>query len=332
MQEDYLTKIRSVYNQFTKAEKKVADYILENPKKVLFMSISDLAEACNVGDTSVFRFCKTMNVKGYQEFKMMLSLSMRQAAPDPTAEQDKSITLQDNIEDLVKKVLAENVSAIQETYSLINLKTVSAAVDALSEAKRILFFGVGTSMLTAMKAMNKFLRIEPKVSCIMDANMQLITASTLNADDVALIFSYSGSTKDTVEIAKSAKRAGAKTILITRFQKSPLTEYADIILLCGANEGTLQKGSTSAEISQLFLVDILYSEYYRRHYQVCKENWEKTKAAIADKKVASRTGGTTVPIRACEWPSQISKTTALTKFTKCPLRSCTFPAELGEFS
>ena len=283
MQEDYLTKIRSVNNQFTKAEKKVADYILENPKKVLFMSISDLAEACNVGDTSVFRFCKTMNVKGYQEFKMMLSLSMRQAAPDPTAEQGQSITLQDNIEDLVKKVLAENVSAIQETYSLINLKTVSAAVDALSEAKRILFFGVGTSMLTAMKAMNKFLRIEPKVSCIMDANMQLITASTLNADDVALIFSYSGSTKDTVEIAKSAKRAGAKTILITRFQKSPLTEYADIILLCGANEGTLQKGSTSAEISQLFLVDILYSEYYRRHYQVCKENWEKTKAAIADK-------------------------------------------------
>ena len=234
MQEDYLTKIRSVYNQFTKAEKKVADYILENPKKVLFMSISDLAEACNVGDTSVFRFCKTMNVKGYQEFKMMLSLSMRQTAPDPTAEQGKSITLQDNIEDLVKKVFAENVSAIQETYSLINLKTVSAAVDALSEAKRILFFGVGTSMLTAMKAMNKFLRIEPKVSCIMDANMQLITASTLNADDVALIFSYSGSTKDTVEIAKSAKRAGAKTILITRFQKSPLTEYADIILLCGA--------------------------------------------------------------------------------------------------
>ena len=146
MQEDYLTKIRSVYNQFTKAEKKVADYILENPKKVLFMSISDLAEACNVGDTSVFRFCKTMNVKGYQEFKMMLSLSMRQAAPDSTAEQGKSITLQDNIEDLVKKVLAENVSAIQETYSLINLKTVSAAVDALSEAKRILFFGVGTSI------------------------------------------------------------------------------------------------------------------------------------------------------------------------------------------
>lgn len=283
MQDDYITKIRSAYNQFTKAEKKVADYILENPKKVLFMSISDLAGACDVGDTSVFRFCKTMNVKGYQEFKMMLSLSMRASESPLTDTEDTTITLEDNISELAKKVLSENVSAIQETYSLIDVKQMTAAMDALSSAKRIVFFGVGTSMLTAMKAMNKFLRIEPKVICNMDANMQLITASTLTDQDVALIFSYSGSTKDTVEIARSAKAAGAKTIVITRFTKSPLTEFADIILLCGANEGTLQNGSTSAEISQLFLVDVMYSEYFRRHYKRRKPNWDKTAHSIADK-------------------------------------------------
>lgn len=283
MQDDYITKIRSAYNQFTKAEKKVADYILENPKKVLFMSISDLAGACDVGDTSVFRFCKTMNVKGYQEFKMMLSLSMRASESPLTDTEDTTITLEDNISELAKKVLSENVSAIQETYSLIDVKQMTATMDALSSAKRIVFFGVGTSMLTAMKAMNKFLRIEPKVICNMDANMQLITASTLTDQDVALIFSYSGSTKDTVEIARSAKAAGAKTIVITRFTKSPLTEFADIILLCGANEGTLQNGSTSAEISQLFLVDVMYSEYFRRHYKRCKPNWDKTAHSIADK-------------------------------------------------
>ena len=81
MQGDFLIKVRAVYNQFTKAEKKVADYILQHPKDVLFMSITDLAEACNVGDTSVFRFCKTMNLKGYQEFKMMLSLSLHEGLP-----------------------------------------------------------------------------------------------------------------------------------------------------------------------------------------------------------------------------------------------------------
>ena len=106
MQEDYITKIRSAYNQFTKAEKKVADYILANPRQVLFMSISDLAEACDVGDTSVFRFCKTMNVKGYQEFKMMLSLSMRSNDSALSVTEDKTITLEDDIAELAKKVLS----------------------------------------------------------------------------------------------------------------------------------------------------------------------------------------------------------------------------------
>ena len=282
MQEDYLTKIRSAYNQFTRAEKRVADFILENPKKVLFMSISDLAEACDVGDTSVFRFCKTMNMKGYQEFKMTLSLSMR-SGREELPETEERIRLEDDISDLAKKVLTENISAIQETYSLLDLKQVTLAMDAISRAKRVIFFGVGASMLTAMKAMNKFLRVEPKVYCSEVANVQLMMASMMGPEDAAVIFSYSGATKDIVEIARLAKRSGAKVIAITRFTKSELTEYADLILLSGANEGGLQSGSTSAEISQLFLVDIMYSEYYRRHYRSCMENHEKTERALADK-------------------------------------------------
>ena len=282
MQEDFLTRIRSVYNQFTKAEKQVADFILENPQKVLFMSISDLAKACSVGDTSVFRFCKTMNVRGYQEFKMMLSLSMRKNT-DSSIPEERTITLEDNIADLAGKVLEDNLSALRETYSLIDLREMTHAMDVLTDAGRIFFFGVGASMLTAMKAMNKFLRIEPKVYCAEVVNVQLMTAATLTNEDAAVIFSYSGSTRDTVKIAKLAHDNGAKTIVITRFKKSPLTEYADIVLLCGANEGSLQGGSTSAEISQLFLADVMYSEYYRRHFKRCESCRQKTAEALKDR-------------------------------------------------
>ena len=214
---------------------------------------------------------------------MMLSLSMRSTDEDITETSERNITLEDDISKLAKKVLTENISAIQETYSLLDLKQMTAAMDLLSGARKIIFFGAGTSMLTAMKAMNKFLRIEQKVYCNEVVNVQLMTAATMSPDDVAVIFSYSGATKDTVEIARLVKEAGARTIVITRFNRSPLTEYADIILLCGANEGTLQSGSTSAEISQLFLVDIMYSEYYRRHYKRCSAYLEKTSKAIADK-------------------------------------------------
>ena len=283
MQEDFLTKIRSAYNQFTKAEKKVADYILQNPDQVLFMSISDLAETCKVGDTSVFRFCKTMNVKGYQEFKMTLSLSMRGNEKESKEGDGGNVSLEDNIAELAGKVLEETIASIRETHSLLDFNKVTEAMNALSKAKRILFFGVGASMLTAMKAMNKFHRIEPKVYCSEMVSQQLMSAATMEKGDVAVIFSYSGATKDIVEIAKQAKESGASIISITRFQKSALTEYTDILLLCGANVGSLQQGSTSAEIAQLFLVDIMYTEYYRRHYEYCNQILEKTTVAIKDR-------------------------------------------------
>lgn len=282
MEGDFLTRVRSAYNQFTKAEKKVADYILQNPRQVLFMSITDMAEACEVGDTSVFRFCKTMELKGYQEFKMMLSLSLRGEAGE-----DKGLTgdvsLDDTFTEVAKKVLNTNMNALTETYSLLDEAVFSAAIDSLHEAQRIYFFGVGASLLTALKAMNKFLRIEPKVYCVQDSHMQAMAASMLGPSDTAVIFSYSGATKDTIHVAELARRAGARIICVTRFVKSPLTSYADYTLLCGANEGPLQGGSTSAEISQMFLVDMMYTEYYRRYYDYCSKNNEKTSGSVIEK-------------------------------------------------
>lgn len=282
MEGDFLIKVRAAYNQFTKAEKKVADYILQDPKSVLFMSITDLAEACDVGDTSVFRFCKTMELKGYQEFKMMLSLSLRNEAGE-NKEFTGNVSLDDTFSEVAQKVLSTNMNALTETYSLLDEDMFSRAIDSLHGAGRIYFFGVGASLLTALKAMNKFLRIEPKVYCVQDSHMQAMAASMMGPSDVAVLFSYSGATKDTIHVAETAKRAGAKIICVTRFVKSPLTSYADYTLLCGANEGPLQGGSTSAEISQLFLVDMMYTEYYRRYYDQCSKNNEKTSGAVIEK-------------------------------------------------
>ena len=283
MPSDFITKIRSSYNQLTKAEKKVADYILAYPKDVLFMSITDLAEACEVGDTSVFRFCKTMELKGYQEFKMMLSLSISEGQEDVDQFTGNNISLDDSFGELTKKVLNTNITALTETYALIREDVVNQAIIMLHEARRIFFFGVGASMLTAMKAMNKFLRIENKVFGIQDSHMQAMAAATMSEEDVAVMFSYSGATKDTIHVAEVAKRAGAKIICVTRFVKSPLSAYADITLLSGANEGPLQGGSTSAEISQLFLIDLLYMEYYKRYFNQCSVNNEKTSASVTEK-------------------------------------------------
>lgn len=275
------SSIHSKYNNFTNTDKKVADYVLDNMGSVVYMSITDLAEACGVGESSIFRFCKSLSYKGYQEFKIALahSITVDHEIPQLT----DHVRMTDSIEQVASKVLSNNISALNETYNLINFEDIDKAVNHIVNADRVLFFGVGSSFVTALEAKNKFMRITNKTECSMDSHLQMISAALMTKRDIAVVISYSGSTKDSIELAKKAKERGATVISITRFIKSPLTSYSDLTLLCGANEGPLQGGSLLAKISQLYLLDILYVEYFKRTHEESILNKESTAAAVSEK-------------------------------------------------
>jgi DNA-binding MurR/RpiR family transcriptional regulator len=278
---DILALIHSKYNNFTNTEKKVADYILLNTNNVIYMSITDLAEACGVGESSVFRFCKTLRLRGYQEFK--IALAHNTTLGDEMPQLSSQVTMDDTVDELSSKMLAANINSLTETHNLIVSNDVGEAVDLIIKAERVHFFGVGSSLMTALEAKNKFMRITNKTECSIDSHLQIMSASLMTDADVAVLISYSGSTKDTIEVAKVAKERGAKIIAITRFSKSPLTSFADITLLCGANEGPLQGGSLTAKISQLYLLDLLYTEYFKRTSEVSRINKEHTANSVIEK-------------------------------------------------
>lgn len=282
-QENFILKIRSLYNQFTKVEKKVADYVLQHPDEVVYMSINDLADACQAGETSVYRFCRDLGVEGYQDFKMKLSLSISKNKLGSMDEPTGNVTREDSISVLAQKTAQTLTNTIAETLSSFSESEFLRTIEMIEEAENFYFFGIGDSLLTAMEASNTFMRVTKKVHCLSDPHLQAMTASMMTSRDLVIAISYSGSTKDTVHAVKLAKEAGAKIACITRFIKSPLTVYADAVLLCGSNEGPLQAGSTSGKISQLFLVDLLFSEYYRRTYTESKENIKKTSSSVLDK-------------------------------------------------
>lgn len=281
-QQNLLLEIQSVYNQFTKAEKKVADFVLKHPEQVVFMSISDLSYACKVADASVHRFCRTMKLKGYQEFKMKLSISLH-------ANQSYESSLRSgedhssSIVELAAQIMNHSITALKETNALLDEGQLEKTLNLMQEAKNIYFFGIGDSLLTAQEANNKFMRITRKVHCITDPHMQAMSAAMADASDLIIIISYSGATKDNIHVAQLAKKAGASIAAITRFVKSPLTAYADAVLLCGSNEDPLCGGSMSTKLGQLYLVNILFREYYKRNEEESKYNNQVSAGAVAEK-------------------------------------------------
>ncbi len=280
---DIFAKIHASDKVFTKAEHKVANFVLESPREAMNMSITDLAERCGVGDTSVFRFCKTLKLSGYQDFRMTLAQSLSSNDDSSGMTLSDEINISDSTDEVCRKLLNTDIAALNQTLDMINNNDIQKAIEMIQNARMIHFFGVGSSGIMALEAKNKFARILPNVIVAQDSHMQSMVAALLGENDLAIAFSYSGSTKDIIETLKRAKQNNAKTICITRYAESPLTAYADIVLLCGANEGPFQGGSLSAKVAQLYLLDVLYTEYFKKNYAVCDYNKRRTTESIASK-------------------------------------------------
>ena len=96
-----------------------------------------------------------------------------------------------------------------------------------------------------------------------------------------VLFSYSGSTNSGIQLLELAKSRGSRTVLVTRFYKSPAANLADVVLRCGSNEGPFQFGSVPAKMAQLFVMDVLFQEFRHRNQDICENHIQNIASALS---------------------------------------------------
>ena len=274
--------ISSHYYEMTTADRRIADFITANPEQAQEAGISELAEACGAATATISRFSRKLGYNGFNDMRIAIAKALS-AQPGNTEMLSGRINMEDSFDDACQKLHAADRSVITHTLELVREEDYLAAVDLLVKAGRVICMGQGGSSIMAQEAAHLFSTVCGKFFSVQDGHMQAITAANLEKDDVILCFSYSGSVRDVLENLPVARKRGAKVILITRYPKSPAAEYADVILQCGSSEGPLQLGSVSSRISQLFMLDILFSEYCRRDYESCLGSRERIASALAEK-------------------------------------------------
>jgi DNA-binding MurR/RpiR family transcriptional regulator len=279
MSAEFNTKIFSYLNTLTKAEKKVADYVLGNMEETIYLTVTELAEKVGVGETTVLRFCRRIGYKGYQAFKMAVTKEVAKQSFDTSEETDEMNAMQS----MVQKSTTASIQALKDTSQLIDIEMLEKAVELLTNQKRIVMYGVSMSGNTAEDARNRFLRIGIFTEVYTDAHMQAMSAATLTKNDLAIGISISGSTKDTIDALKIAKDNGAKVISLTHSKLSPITHLSDVILLTAGRETPLQGGSMGAKISQLLVIDLLYNLVANQRKNEASRLKELTSKAVLDK-------------------------------------------------
>lgn len=281
---DVLTSIADSYSLLTKSEKKVSDYILQKKGDPQYMSITALAEECGVTEATIFRFCKRLGFGGYSDFKLALAKSQGwQQGATRTASVDENITDGDDIPATGKKLLSLYSAALNQTSELLDPLAVKRAAYILQNSNRVYCLGQGGSLVISMEAWSRFLTVSNRFLNIQDSHLQAIGTSLLTEKDAIWFFSYSGATKEAMDILRPARKRGVKVILVTRFSKSPAAAYADVVLVCGSNESPMQSGAIVAKIAQLYVIDMVYQEYLRLNPPLCAQNRELTVKAVSGK-------------------------------------------------
>lgn len=283
MQPNILDEISNQHTSMTRSAKKLADYIFSNKSTVQYMSITSLAEASGVSEATITRFCHNLGLGGYNEFKLAIARADQSVHHLSPLSADGSQNDEGSMESLCRRLYQTDVNALTETLELVDPERAGKAVELLSNAQRVYCFGQGGSNIMAKEAWIRFSTASSRFIHIEDSHMQAMAASLCGAEDVILFFSYSGSTRDMLDVLRPAKNGGAHIILITHFFNSPAALLSDVVLLCGATESPLQSGSIAARIGQLFIIDYLFHSYCIQNQEVCARASEATAQATARK-------------------------------------------------
>ena len=244
--------IRLLYNEMGKAEKQIADWIEQNPGKIISMSIVELAEQCKCSEATIVRFSKRLGLSGYQELKISL------ASEGGSSYVSTNIKDDDSAYDIYTKVCNDIYMSLEKTKKSLKPESIALAAEKICKAKKIVIFGLGNSASVAIDASHKFLRAGLSAVAYTDNHMQVIAASHLTDGDIAIAISHSGSSRDIVEALKIAKDHGAATIAITNSGKSPILKQADIVLSTTADETRYNILALNSRIVQLAIIDSLY--------------------------------------------------------------------------
>jgi len=272
-----LEKIQSHLELLSRSERKVAEVILASPQTAIHSSIATLARMADVSEPTVNRFCRRLDTKGFPDFKLHLAQSLANGTPYV----NRNVEEDDSVDSYTSKIFESVMASLDTVKANLDIAAINRAVDLLTQAKKISFFGLGASAAVAHDAMNKFFRFNIPVVYFDDIVMQRMSCMNSGEGDVVVLISHTGRTKNLVEMAHLARENDATVIAITS-RDTPLAQAATLALLLDVPEDTDVYMPMVSRIAQLTLIDVLATGFTLRRGAKFRDNLKRVKEALKE--------------------------------------------------
>ena len=258
--ESLIFSIKQKLPELTKTEQKIAHYVIDNPAKVVSMSVQELVSAIPTSSASIVRFAKIFCPNGFADFKLKLS-----AESELNQKIYDELDPKDSIDDLKDKLSFRINQTLIRTNSILDDASLAQAIKILSQKETIVSFGIGASHLVAEDFQQKFFRIGKTV--ITNNDVHVISTILLAKKEQAavLIVSNSGETKEAINLARLAKQNKIPIIVLTHKNESVLAKISDVVLIHddSTENSSLRSAATTSLIAQFYAIDLLYYSYFK---------------------------------------------------------------------
>ncbi|ONG50091.1 transcriptional regulator [Pseudoroseomonas deserti] len=277
-----IEKLRALRPSMPAKAGRIADFILEQPETVVTLSVTEVAEQCAVSEGSVIALCQSIGARGFQQLKLALA---REVVVQPVQFIHEDLARDDDPATILKKMFGSGMQALQDTQKVLDLAQLEAAASALQAARRVEVYGIGSAAPVAEDAHIRLLRIGIEAKVVTDSHVMAISAAMAGPGVAVLTISHSGSTIETVAATKLAKEAGATTICLTNYGRSPLHSHADILLHTMARETRFRTEAMTSRIAQLAVMDTLIACLAMRRYDRSLQHLERVFEVLASKRL-----------------------------------------------
>jgi len=247
--------LRNRFESLKGVQRSLAEIILSDLNSFIKMDIKDLANKANIAQSSVVRFFQLLGFKEYSDFKINIAKNMEQQ----NVLEKHSVHKKDSIKDIMRKTAYISIKAINDSVDAIDIDSLSQAVGWLHKARRIDFYGMGSSSMLVHDCYYRIMRIGYPCFFATDPHIMRTSANFLDKYSVAFAISYTGRSKDPLRALEIAKQRGAKTICLTGFKNSPISKIADCSILCISNETKTLGESYSNTVAQKVMLDGIYN-------------------------------------------------------------------------
>lgn len=283
MKQGILAQIRWKLGSLNPAHRRIAERVLSAPADIKSIAIRDLAQQCEVSESSVTRFVREIGVPSFQKFKILVAEELSQGAglpPVPDRHVYEDITDEDDTASILSKVSARYAITVSDTRAALSNVELERAVAAIEAADMLAFFAMGASLICVENALLRFMRVGKACQFFRDLGIRQVSTATLGPKALAIGISNSGRTISTVDSLREAKAQGATTLCVTSFPDSPITRHADIRLFTPTVTGVVGPAeyheSMVSKIAQLQVIDVLYSMYAVRNFGSAIAGLERT--------------------------------------------------------